>query len=196
MTKATRAKQAQEKQEDMPEVTPVERQQVVPVGSMDVDATTGAPLHIGVPETDDDAAVGEFINWLQERAEADNEDSMARLAESLRKANSAESVAEALRDKETVSGADFVGRPFMAHGFKVYEGDYEGSDIPYFASMDVTTPEYPGGVILNCGGAKILVHLMTLERLNAFPIPLCITGKKTRKGFTVLSFDVLEQNRG
>lgn len=195
MTKAQRATKVQEEGLDVPDVAPVESSQVVPVGPMDVDPRTGAQLRVGVADVDDEETVAEFILWLQQMAEEATGDSMSRLAEMLRRTQTTESVAEALREKTTVNGKDFVGVPFMATGVTVHEGRYEEEEIPYFVSIDAVNPTYPDGFVVNCGGEKILVHVRNLLRLNAFPIPLCITGKPTRKGRTILSFEVLEQTR-
>lgn len=194
MSGKAREKVQAAQQEDMPDVVPAQRAQVVPVGSMDVDPRTGAQIRVGVPESSDEEEMAEFILWLQEEAQSSNEDEMAILADMLRRTKTAESVAEALKEKTTINGKDFVGQPFMATGFSVHEGKFEGETLPYFASITAFSPDYPDGFVVNCGGGKVLIHLRNLQRLNAFPIPLCITGKTTRKGHVVLSFEVLKQN--
>lgn len=196
MTQKQRVKTDVVEGEAIPEPRSAAESQLVPLGSMDVDSSTGAPIRVGVPETNDTDTIAEFVLWLQEKSENSNEDSMSRLADMLRRSHTAESVAEALREKRTVNGLDFVARPFMATGFTIHEGKFEDEEIPYFASIDATDPDHPDGFIINCGGDKILVHIQSLDRLNAFPIALCITSKTTRRGRTVLSFEVLEQNRG
>lgn len=181
-------------QEETPDVVPAQRAQVVPVGSMDVDSTTGAPIRVGVPESSDEEIMADFILWLQEEANAANEDSMSILADQLRRAMTAESVAEALREKTTVNGKDFVGQPFMATGFAIHEGKFEDDEIPYFASIDAIDANHPDGFVVNCGGGKVLAHMRALQRLQAFPIPMCITAKETKKKRIVLSIEILQQN--
>lgn len=177
----------------IPEPRDAADSQVVPVGNMDTDPRTGALLKVGIPETSDEDDVAEFILWLQEQAEEGNTDEMAMLAQMLRQANTAETVADALRDKTTVNGKDHCDVPFMCTGFTIREGKFEDETLPYYASLDVLSPEYPGGYVVNCGGYRILVHLRSLQRFNAFPIPLAIRGKTTRKGRTTLTFEVLQQ---
>lgn len=195
MARAARANTAQDEQEDVAAVVPEQRSQVVPVGSMDTDPATGAEVRVGVPESDDEEAVGEFILWLQEEAEQENADSMAILAAQLRQANTATSLVEALREKKTINGKDYVGKPFMAHSFSIHEGKFEDEQIPYFASIEATDPDHPGGFVVNCGGAKVLMHMRTLQRFEAFPIPMRITGRETRKKRLVLSIEILEQTK-
>lgn len=179
----------------IPEPRSAEESQVVPVGSMNRDPRTGEELKVGLPETNDEEDIAEFIVWLSESADAGNVDEMAMLAAELRKANTAESIADALRDKTTVNGKDHVDIPFMCTGFTIREGKYEDETLPFYASLEAINPDHPEGYIVNCGGMKVLVHLRTLERFNAFPVPLVIRGKTTSKQRTVLTFEVLQQNR-
>ncbi len=193
MTKPTQTKTKADKAEVIPEVTPEDQAQVAVRESMDIDPNTGAKIRVGLPERTDEELVQDFLVWLQEKADASNEDTMKQLADQLRGARTAESVAEALKEKYTISGKDFVGVPFLARGFDIHEGTFEDEDIPFFASIDAEHPNHPAGFIANCGGMKVLVHLQTLERLNAFPLVICFTGATTRKGRTVLSIDKVEQ---
>lgn len=195
MSAKQREKAREDEREDVPGVVPEQRSQMVPVGSMDVDPATGAPIRVGTPEDSDEDVVGAFILWLQAEAEASNEDSMSILADALRKADSAQSIAEALREKTTVNGKDYVDKPFMASGFTIHEGRFEDEDIPYFASIEAANAEHPDGFIVNCGGAKVLMHFRTLQRFNAFPVPMKITARETKKKRTVLSIEILEQTK-
>lgn len=195
MAKTTSVKTTQEEEEQVPDVVPASKAQVVPVGSMDRDPATGQPIRVGVPENSDEDEVGAFLVWLQEEADEANADSMAILAEQLRRANSAESIREALAEKHTINGKDFIAVPFLATGFTIREGKFEDEELPFYASIDAINPDNPDGFVVNCGGNKVLVHLKTLKRFDAFPIPMCITGKPTRKGRTVLSLEILEQTK-
>lgn len=193
MTKQQPTRHAQAEDVEIPDVIDADEAQLAVFESMDTDPRTGAKVKIGQPETDDDTMVQDFVVWLQESADANNQDSMARLAEMLRQASTAESVADALRDTPTISGKDFVDMPFLATGFEIHEGSFDAEEIPYFASIRAQHPNYPQGLVINCGGEKVLVHLYTLERLGQWPIPLKFTGKSTRKGHVVLSLELVKQ---
>lgn len=179
----------------IPEPRSAEQSQIIPVGSMNRDPRTGAELLVGLPETDDEQDIADFILWLAEKADEGNVDEMAMLAQMLRQANTAETVADALRGKYLVNGKDHVGVPFMCTGFTIHEGKYEDETLPYFASLECINPDHPEGYVANCGGMKILVHLRTFERFSSFPIPLMFTGSPTRKGRIVLNFEVLQQTK-
>ncbi len=181
-------------EQSIPDVTPEESSQAAVRESMDVDPSTGATVRMGVPETPPGELVQEFLVWLEESANASNADSMAMLADMLRQAQTVETVADALKETTTIVGKEFIGIPFLMTGFTIRHGNFEGEELPYYASIDAQHPNYPGGLVVNCGGMKILVHLQTLERIGQWPIPVCITGKETRKGHTVLSFELLKQN--
>ena len=195
MAKADQKQKDAEATETIPEPRSEADSQMVPAGSMDRDLTTGAEIRVAIPETDDEQDVADFILWLSESADADNVDEMAMLAQALRQANTAQSIADALREKTTVNGKDHVDIPFMCTGFQIREGKYEDETLPFYASMEAIDPDHPEGFIINCGGMKPLVHLRTLQRFNAFPLPMKITGKTTRKGRTVLSFEILQQGK-
>lgn len=192
MANKTQQKEQQAQETDIPAEVPAQRAQLVPTGSMDVDPATGAAIRVGYPETSDEDEVGAFLVWLQEKADETNEDSMSRLADMLRTTSTAQSVAEALKEKYTVNGKDFVGEPFLATGFAIHEGKFEDEEIPYFASIEAITRAHPEGFIVNCGGDRVLVHMRNLDRLNAFPLHLRITSKETRKKRTILSLEVLD----
>lgn len=193
MARTDRTKAAEETVTEIPEQRSEETSQVAVRESMDIDPSTGMPIRVGVPERSAEDSIAAFITWLQEQADNANVDSMAMLADMLRRADSATSVAEALKEKATVNGRDFVGIPFLATGFTIREGRWEDDELPYYASIDAVLPDRPDGIVINCGGMKILVHLRTLARLNQWPLPLVITGKETRKGHQVLSFELLKQ---
>lgn len=195
MAKGDKVKDATEEGTAIPESRSAEESQLIPVGSMDTDPRTGATLRVGVPETTDEEDVAEFILWLQQEAEDGNTDEMAMLADALRKANTAQTIADALREKTTVNGKDHVDQPFLCTGFTIREGKYEDETLPFYASLEAINPDHPEGYIVNCGGMKVLVHLRTFRRFNALPLPLKITGKPTSKGRVVLSFEVLQQSK-
>lgn len=142
---------------------------------------------LGVPEMDDEELIGGFIQWLQDKADEANQDSMAALAQALRQTDSATSVAEALKEPVTASSKDVCDRPFIAYGYTIHEGQYEDSDLPFFASIEAKFKEIPDTVILNTGAFKILAVLRTLDRIGQWPLPLVFKGKTTRKGRTVVS---------
>jgi len=195
MAKGDRVKDATGEDTAIPEPRSAQESQVVPVGNMDTDPRTGATLKVGIPETDDEADVADFILWLSESADASNVDEMDMLVETLRRANTAQSLADALREKTTINGRDHRDKPFMCTGFTIREGKYEEETIPYYASLECIDPDRPEGFIVNCGGMKILVHLRSMERFNAFPIPLAIRGVTNKRGRTPLSFEVLQQQK-
>lgn len=191
MNKKNPVAQQRESQEDLPEVTPEARSQMAVRESMDVDPATGAQVHLGVPERDDMAEVQDFLAWLQSSADQEQVDTVARIAENLRRASTAESIADLLREKRTVSGKDHVGIPFVATGFVIHEGEFEEEELPYFASLDAIDPRTGEEYIVNCGGEKILVYLRWMAANAEWPLHMCFTGKQTRKGRTILSFDIL-----
>jgi hypothetical protein len=154
-------------------------------------AEATAETVVGVPEMGDEELVGDFVIWLNAKAEESNADTMSMLAQALRQAEGAESVAEALREAPTASSKDVLDRPFLAHGFTIHEGQFEEGELPFFASIEAEFKELPERVILNTGAFKILAVLRKLEEIGEWPIPLVFVGKQTRKGRTVVSLKYL-----
>lgn len=154
-------------------------------------AAATAETVVGVPETGDEELVGDFVIWLNAKAEEHNTDTMAMLAQALRQAEGAESIADALREAPTASSKDVTDRPFLAHGFTINEGQYEDSELPFFASIEAEFQELPERVILNTGAFKVLAVLRKLDEIGEWPIPLVFVGKQTRKGRTVVSLRYL-----
>lgn len=146
---------------------------------------------LGVPESSDEDMVGAFVIWLQEKADQDNTDTMAMLAQALRQADNATSLADALRETPTISSKDCVDRPFLCYGYTIHEGQYEDSELPFFASLDVQFKELSERVIINTGAFKVLAVLQALDRIDEWPLPLVFTGKATRRGRTVVSLKYL-----
>lgn len=146
---------------------------------------------LGVPETSDEDMVATFVVWLQAKAEEANTDSMAALAQALRQAEGAESVAEVLKEPATASSKDVIDRPFLALGFTIHEGQYEDSDLPFFASIEAKFREIGEPVILNTGAFKVLAALRALDNIGQWPLPLMFIGKATKKGRTVVSLKYL-----
>lgn len=192
MSKTKPVEPQREHEEELPDVVPEMAGQIAIHESMDVDPRTGATVHIGVPERTDEQEVQDFLLWLQESADVENQDTMARIAENLRRASSATSIADLLRELPTVSGKDFVDRPFIAHKFSIHEGEFEDEELPYFASIDATDPRSGESFIANCGGEKVLVYLYWLQRNAEWPLSMCFTAKQTRKGRTILSLAIVE----
>lgn len=176
---------------DSMKTAPADTQEIVTRDQKAQLAAITADVVMGVPETGDEDIVGSFIVWLEEKASADNVDSMAILAQSLRQAQTATEIAAVVREKNTISGRDVIDRPFFALGFTVHEGTFEDSDIPYFASIEAKFPEIDETVIVNVGGSKLLVALQAFDRIGQWPIPLVIVGRQTRKGYTVQGFKYL-----
>lgn len=194
MSKTKPVETQQETAEDVPAVAPEAEQQVAVREASDVDPRTGTRVIIGVPERSDEEEVQDLIVWLQQRADEGSQDAMARIAESLRKASSATSVAELLREPETVSGKDFVGIPFWATGFDVHSGEYEGDGLPFFISLNARQPDTGEPFIANCGGEKILPYMQWLDAHGKWPLLMCFTGKQTRKKRVVLGIDILQES--
>lgn len=195
MTKANPRHKTTETVEDIGTVAPEDAQQIVPVQSMEVDPHNGARVAMGTPVRSDEEEVQDFLVWLQERADRANVDSMARIAENLRKAQNATSLAELLKEEPTASGKDHIGQAFWAKSFEIYEGEYEDEDLPYFASLKSTDPNSGQEFIMNCGGEKVLVYLQWMETNLTWPILMCFTGKETRKKRVILSIDVLRESK-
>lgn len=150
-----------------------------------------ADVVLGVPEQSDEELVQDFLTWLTEKAESANMDSMAALAQALRAAEGADNVREALKEPVTASSKDVCDRPFLAHGFTIHEGQYEDSDLPFFASIEAKFAEIDEVVILNTGAFKVLAALRALERIGQWPLPLVFVGKNTKKGRTVVALKYL-----
>ena len=154
-------------------------------------AAATAPTIVGVPESTDEERVQEFILWLNAKAQETSVDSVAMIAQALRQADNATSIADALREAPTASSKDVLDRPFLAHGFKINEGQFEDSELPFFASIEAEFKELPEPVILNTGAFKILAVLQKLDEIGEWPLPLVFRGKQTRKGRTVVSLEYL-----
>lgn len=188
-------KSKMEKEEDATgqefKVTPAaDAQLAVPDTDARIRAVT-TPTVVGVPEATDDEVVEEFVVWLQAKAEEANADTMQYLAEAIRKAQTAETVADALKEPLTASSKDVLDRPFLAHGFHINEGQYEDSELPFFASIEAEFKDLPERIILNTGAYKILAVLRALDGIGQWPLPLVFVGKGTRKGRTVISLKYL-----
>lgn len=154
-------------------------------------ARVTADTVVGVPEASEEELVAEFVVWLTDKAAESNTDTMAMLAQALRQADGAASIAEALKEPVTASSKDVLDRPFLAHGFTIHEGQYEDSELPFFASIEAQFKEIPDRVILNTGAFKVLAVLRALDRIGTWPIPLVFVGKGTKKGRTVVSLKYL-----
>lgn len=150
-------------------------------------AAATAETIVGVPETSDDELVQDFIQWLNDKAEESNTDSMAMLAQALREAEDATTIAQALREPATASSKDVLDRPFLAYGFTIHAGQFEESEVPFFASIEAKFQEIDDRVILNTSGFKVLAVLRKLEAIGQWPIPLAFAGKTTKRGHTVVS---------
>lgn len=142
---------------------------------------------VGVPELGDEELVGDFISWLQGKAEEASSDMMASIAQALRQAETATSIADALREPQTASSKDVCDRPFMGLGYTIHEGTYEDGELPFFASIEARFREIDEIVILNSGAFKVLAFLRAMDRLGSWPLPLVFKGRQTKKGRTVVS---------
>jgi hypothetical protein len=134
---------------------------------------------------DANAAVQSLVDWLAERATKTDEDEWASMAASVGRILSGQSAEEVLQQDLPISGKQFVNQPFVLHGFTITDTDYSEGPIPWYANMDVTIR---GGErrILNCGGAKILAKLKVLDDEGDYPYYLMLSGKETKRGYTVL----------
>jgi hypothetical protein len=86
----------------------------------------------------------------------------------------------------TVSGENFVDKPFLAHGFTITRSGYE--DQPWYANIDAETLFGDRRrVIVNTGAPKILAALKALEAVGTWPIAVQIDAAKTSAGYEVLA---------
>ena len=132
------------------------------------------------------AVVGNFVEWLTFRANSTDEDQFALMASIIGEIMEADNVADALREKSSISAKEVLGETLILHGFEVREGKFEESDLPFYASLTVGRPGSDKTRNLTCGGMKVLVRLRKLDEIGEWPVAVKFVGKETAKGFTAL----------
>lgn len=97
----------------------------------------------------------------------------------------------------TVSGEKAVGRPFLAHSFRITRSGYEGEGtMPWYANIDGEMLDTRERLIVNTGAPKILAALMALERAGEWPIAVQIEGATTSAGYEVLGLTKAQTPEG
>lgn len=140
-----------------------------------------------------DAAVRTFMEWVTSKAETTDEDQYNIMASVMGEIMTSGNLAEMMEERATLHARDLIGRPLILFGFEIREGDYEESQIGFYAALTVGRPGSDMTRVVTCGGMKVLVKLMMMENFisqedteETWPQPIVFTEKKTRKGYGVL----------
>jgi hypothetical protein len=132
------------------------------------------------------AIVQNFVEWLAERADTTDEDQYAVMASIVGEIMASPDVASALAERSSLSAKDLINRPLILHGFEIREGSFEESDLPFYASLTMSTPGQDATRNVTCGGMKVMARLRKLDEFGEWPQLVMFTAKETRKGFTAL----------
>lgn len=151
--------------------------------ALSVQATTGQIV------TKQAAIMQEFVDWLVAAADSTDADQYALMASIVAEIRQAENPAEVLRERSALHVRDILNVPLIVHGFEIREGDYEESDLNFYAAITCGREGREDTRIITCGATKVLAKLWRLKDMNEWPQVVWFTGKKTSAGFT--AFDMV-----
>jgi hypothetical protein len=143
-------------------------------------ATAGDVIEYGGP------AMQALVSWLAAKAEGTDDDTYADAEAMIRRVLSSDNPDEVLREETILHGKEFLDQPFLCHGFRVREGEFEDG-APFYALLDVTIAAGTERRVVSCGGWRVLAALSVLDNLGEWPQEMMIKGNRTKKGFTALN---------
>jgi len=141
-------------------------------------ATTGQTV------SKNEAVMQDFVNWLVAAADTDDSDQYALMASIVAEIRQATNPEEVLRERSALHVRDILNTPLVVHGFEIRAGDYEDSELNFYAAITVGRQGREDTRIVTCGATKVLAKLWVLQDMNDWPQIVWFTGKQTSKGFT------------
>lgn len=145
-----------------------------------------AQAHMGTVVTRNEQAMQTFVGWCVEKATGTDEDSYAMAASIIADILSGENAEDVLTERAPLHARDILNVPILLHGFEIREGDYEESEIGYYAALTVTKSGSDTTRVVTCGATKVLAKLYMLDQFGEWPQLVWFTEKKTKKGYGVL----------
>ena len=136
------------------------------------------------------AALGQ---WCLSKATTNDSDQFDVMANMVAEILAADNLADALTKKMPRHAREFLNRPFVLTGFDIREGEYEESQLPFYAALHATDPDTGANFIITSGGVKTLAVLMKMEfeiqrddTDDEWPQVVMLQETKTSKGFGVI----------
>ena len=98
----------------------------------------------------------------------------------------ATSLDELLGESDTLSGKNYVNKPFQVRSVRWQTSDLQGEGLPFFAVIDAAT--YDGElVVITCGARSVVQKLAIMQTNGWLPAWVKITeGKQTEAGYKPL----------
>lgn len=132
------------------------------------------------------AVMQTFIDWLVAKAETGDEDQYAMMAAIVAEIREAQNPGEVLAERSALHVRDILNVPLILHGFEIREGDYEDSDLNFYAALTCGRQGSDHTRVITCGATKVLAKLWRLDEFNEWPQVIWFTGKQTSKGYTTI----------
>jgi hypothetical protein len=139
--------------------------------------------------TKNEGVMQDFVNWLVAAADTTDDDQYALMASIVAEIRQATNPEEVLRERSALHVRDILNTPLIIHGFEIRAGDYEDSELNFYAAITCGRQGREDTRIVTCGATKVLAKLWVLQDLGEWPHVVWFTGKQTSKGFT--SFDMV-----
>lgn len=131
--------------------------------------------------------------WCLSKATTTDADQFDVMANMVAEILAADNLADALTKKMPRHAREYIGKPFVLTGFSIREGEYEQSQLPFYAALDATDPDTGASFVITCGGVKTLAVLMKMEYEIAredtddeWPQVVMLVETKTSKGYGVI----------
>lgn len=141
---------------------------------------------VGQTVSRNEAIMQDFLGWLVEKAETNDEDQYALMASIVAEIRSADSPEEVLRERSALHVRDILNTPLIIHGFEIRQGDYEESDLNFYAAITCGRQGTDTTRVVTCGAMKVLAKLWRLDDMGQWPHVVWFTGKQTSKGYTAI----------
>lgn len=164
---------------ELPEVTPMDQQQLVALSPEDL-ATAATAAE--VTKARNDAAMQTFVTWLTERADQGDEELYDVMASIMSDMLQADNAADLLKESTVLHAKEILNTPLILHSFDIREGSYEDSLLGFYAAMTVSRPGMDQTRIITCGATKVLMKLYNLERIGEMPVLFWFKSKPGKKG--------------
>lgn len=134
------------------------------------------------------AASGELERQLDALGLFEEQDPAEVQEAILRRIMAADSPEEILAPQGTVKAKDLLGRPIDIMGFRMQRSDLEEGP-GFYAVIDAVDPFDQKPMVISCGAANVMVQLLALHKLKAFPTQAKFTEaeRKTKNGYKPIS---------
>lgn len=150
------------------------------------DQAVAVQATVGQTVSRNEAIMQDFLAWLVSKADTTDEDQYALMASIVAEIRSADSPEEVLRERSALHVRDILNIPLIIHGFEIREGEYEDSDLNFYAAITCGRQGTDTTRIVTCGAMKVLAKLWRLDDMGAWPQVVWFTGKQTSKGYTAI----------